>query len=174
LLHRNARNLEKPVASAWGGLFMRHIFFAAALALSGCATSASTSPIVRTQVMDVSQRIAGRYASTWNADDMAAFGALYAADARHVTLAGEFLRGRSQIVAAHRASRARYAEGVRMATRLEGARAITDDAIVAVMILEYVNAPGAAGRVQSARLTLTLARREGEWRIAQAQASDAN
>ena len=121
--------------------------------------------------MEVAQRITDRYASSWNANDMAAFGALYAADARHVTLAGEFLRGRGPIVAAHRASRARYGDGVRMATRLEGARAITNDAIVAVMILEYVNDPSAANRIQSARLTLTLARRDGDWVIAQAQAS---
>lgn len=158
---------------------MRHIILAALLALtplalSGCATSSSTSPIVRTQVMDVSQRIADRYASAWNANDMAAFGALYAADARHVTLGGEFLRGRSQIVAAHRANRASYGDNVRMATRLEGARAITDDAIVAVMVLEYVNAPNAPNRIQSARMTLTLARRDGEWLIAQAQASAPN
>jgi uncharacterized protein (TIGR02246 family) len=156
---------------------MRSIFAAAllalcALALAGCTTSSSTSPIARTSVMDVSQRIADRYASSWNANDMAAFGALYAADARHVTLGGEFLRGRGQIVTAHRANRARYGEGVRMATRLEGARAITDDAIVAVMILEYVNDPAAPNRIQSARLTLTLARRNGEWLIAQAQASE--
>jgi uncharacterized protein (TIGR02246 family) len=158
---------------------MRHIMLVALLALSplalsACATSSSTSPIARTQVMDVSQRIADRYASAWNANDMAAFGALYAADARHVTLGGEFLRGRTAIVAAHRAGRARYGEGVRMATRLEGARAITDDAIVAVMILEYVNDPNAPNRIQSARLTLTLVRRDGDWLIAQAQASEAS
>ncbi len=158
---------------------MRHIILAALLALSalalpGCATSSSTSPIARTQVMDVAQRVADRYASSWNANDMAAFGALYAADARHVTLAGEFLRGRSAIVAAHRAGRARYGDGIRMATRLEGARAITDDAIVSVMIVEYVNDPNAPNRIQSARLTLTLARHGGDWLIAQAQASEPN
>jgi uncharacterized protein (TIGR02246 family) len=155
---------------------MRHIMLAALLALSplglaSCAGAQGGSPIARPQVMDVSQRIADRYASSWNANDMAAFGALYAADARHVTLAGEFLRGRAQIVAAHRATRARYGEAVRMATRLEGARAITDDAIVAVMILDYVNDPSAANRIQSARMTLTLARRGNEWVIAQATAS---
>ena len=158
---------------------MRHIIFAALLAfapltLTACSSSSSTSPIARTQVMDVAQRVADRYASSWNASDMAAFGALYAADARHVTLAGEFLRGRSAIVAAHRAGRARYGDGVRMATRLEGARAITDDAIVSVMTVEYVNDPSAPNRIQSARLTLTLARRDGEWLIAQAQASEVN
>lgn len=158
---------------------MRHILLAALLALSSlglsaCSTSSGSSPIARTQVMDVSQRIADRYASAWNANDMAAFGALYAADARHVTLGGEFLRGRQQIVTAHRASRTNFGDGVRMATRLEGARAITDDAIVAVMIVEYVNAPNAPNRIQSARLTLTLARRSGDWVIAQAQASSPN
>lgn len=99
------------------------------------------------------------------------FGALYAEDARHVTLAGEFLRGRSAIVAAHRGNRARYASDVRMVTRLEGARAITNDAVVAVMIVEYVNDPSAPNRIQSARLTLTLVRRGSDWLIAQAQAS---
>lgn len=156
---------------------MRNIIPAALLAfapvtLAACSTSSSTSPIARTQVMDVAQRVGDRYASSWNANDMVAFGALYAADARHVTLAGEFLRGRTAIVAAHRAGRARYGDGVRMATRLEGARAITDDAIVSVMIVEYVNDPSAPNRIQSARLTLTLVRRDGEWQIAQAQASE--
>lgn len=156
---------------------MRPFFFAAflalsALALPGCTTPSSTSPIARTTVMDTAQRIADRYASSWNANDMGSFGGLYAVDARHVTRGGEFLRGRAQIVAAHRANRARYGEGVRMATRLEGARAITDDAIVAVMIVEYVNQPSAPNRIESARLTLTLARRSGQWVIAQAQASE--
>lgn len=158
---------------------MRHIVFAALLALSplalnACSTSSSTSPIARTHVMDAAQRVADRYASSWNASDMAAFGALYATDARHVTLAGEFLRGRAAIVAAHRAGRARYGDGVRMVTRLEGARAITDDAIVSVMIVEYVNGANPPARIQAARLTLTLARRDGEWVIAQAQASEPN
>jgi uncharacterized protein (TIGR02246 family) len=158
---------------------MRHIVLAALLALSpialsSCATSAGGSPIARTQVMDVAQRIADRYASAWNANDMAAFGALYTSEARHVTLAGEFVRGRAAIVTAHRASRARYGDGVRMATRLEGARAITDDAIVAVMIIEYVNDPNAPNRIQSARLTATLTRQDGEWLIAQAHASAAS
>jgi uncharacterized protein (TIGR02246 family) len=155
---------------------MRSIILAALMALApfalaGCATSTGGSFIARPQVMDVAQRIVDRYASSWNANDMAAFGALYAGDARHVTLGGEFLRGRAAIVAAHRANRARYGEGVRMATRLEGARAITNDAIVAVMILEYVNDPDAPNRIQAARMTLTLARRGGDWVIAQAQAS---
>ena len=155
---------------------MRSIVLAALMAfapfaLSSCATPAAGSFIARPQVMEVAQHIVDRYASSWNANDMAAFGALYAADARHVTLGGEFLRGRAAIVAAHRANRARYGEGVRMATRLEGARAITNDAIVAVMILEYVNDPDAPNRIQAARMTLTLAQRGGDWLIAQAQAS---
>lgn len=156
---------------------MRHIILAvvlaaSALALPACSTTSEM--IQRDQVMETARRVTERYASTWNANDMAGFGALYASDARHVTLGGEFLRGRSQIVAAHRANRARYAADVRMVTRLEGARAITNDAIVSVMILEYVNDPSAPNRIQSARVTLTLARRGGEWQIAQAQASAAN
>jgi uncharacterized protein (TIGR02246 family) len=154
---------------------MRHLLFAALIALAPLAlpacTTASAPYIERTHVMETARRIAERYASTWNANDMGGFGALYAADARHVTLGGDFLRGRAAIVAAHRASRARYAESVRMVTRLEGARAITNDAIVAVMIVEYVNDPARPGEVQAARLTLTMARRGGQWVIAQAHAS---
>jgi uncharacterized protein (TIGR02246 family) len=89
-------------------------------------------------------------------------------------MSGEFLRGRAQIVAAHRANRARYADNVRMVTRLEGARAITNDTIVAVMIVEYVNDQSAPNGIQAARLTCTLARSQGQWLIAQAHASAAN
>lgn len=156
---------------------MRHIILASLLALApfalpGCANTGGAL-IERSQVMESARRISERYASTWNANDMAGFGALYTADARHVTLGGEFLRGRSQIVTVHRDNRAQYASGVRMVTRLEGARAISNDAIVAVMIVEYVNDPGASGGIQAARLTCTLVRQGSEWRIAQAHASRA-
>lgn len=156
---------------------MRHIIIALALGcagfgLSACSTIANPSAMIaRDDVMETARRASERYASTWNASDWGGFGALYAADARHVTLNGAFLRGRSAIVAAHRDSRANYAADVRMVTRLEGARAVTNDAIVAVMIVEYVNDPTAPNRIQSARLTLTLVRRQGDWLIAQAQAS---
>ncbi len=158
---------------------MRQIIFAAlialsALALPACTTTTGSSYIERTQVMEVSRRITADYAAAWNANDMARFGALYATEARHVTMSGEFLRGRSQIVAAHQANRARYADNVRMVTRLEGARAITNDAIVAVMIVEYVNDPSAPNGIQSARLTCTLTRQGGHWLIAQAHASAAS
>lgn len=156
---------------------MRHLLAAAmlaVLALPGCAALQDRPLIERGQVMETARRVSERYASTWNAGDMAGFGALYAADARHVTLNGEFLRGRAAIIAAHRANRGHYAESVRMVTRLEGARAITDDTVVAVMRVEYVNDPAAPGAVQAARLTLTLARRGGAWVIAQAQATAAS
>ena len=152
---------------------MRNIFFAALIALTAfsvqaCASMSGVVPGQRTEVVEVSRRIAERYASTWNANDMAGFGGLYASDARHVTMGGDFLRGRSAIVAAHRANRASYAQGVRMVTLFEGARAITDDTIVSVMRVEYVGTPGGT---QAARLTLTLVHNGGDWQIAQAQAS---
>ncbi|GAM99241.1 hypothetical protein U91I_02886 [alpha proteobacterium U9-1i] len=149
------------------------MMLAASAFVSGCATQTGGAMIARDDVMENSRRIVEAYAASWNAGDMARFGALYAADARHVNTSGEFLRGRSAIVATHRANRERYSAGVRMATRLEGARAITDDAIVAVMIMEIVNDPARPGEVQATRVTLTLARRDGDWLIAQAQASAA-
>jgi uncharacterized protein (TIGR02246 family) len=154
---------------------MRQIIFAAlaamsALALPSCASTPGAL-IERSDVMDASRRVAADYAAAWNAGDMARFGALYTQESRHVTLGGEFLRGRSAIVAAHRASRERYSNNVRMVTRLEGARAITNDAIVAVTIVEYVNDPSAPGGIQAARLTMTLTREGSDWRIAQAHAS---
>jgi hypothetical protein len=60
-----------------------------------------------------------------------------------------------------------------MVTRLEGARAITRDAVVAVIRVEYVNDPSHPGAVQAAILTLTLVERSGQWFIAQAHASEA-
>jgi uncharacterized protein (TIGR02246 family) len=155
---------------------MRTIILAAlaafsAFAMAACETSGGTL-MSRNQVMEVSRRMTAEYAAAWNANDMNRFGALYAEEARHVTMSGEFLRGRDQIVAAHRANRARYAENVRMATRLEGARAITNDTIVAVMIIEYVS-DQSDRNVQAARLTCTLARQNFQWTIAQAHASPA-
>jgi uncharacterized protein (TIGR02246 family) len=158
---------------------MRQLMFAALLALStlalpGCASTTTHSLIARDDVMEVSRRVAADYAAAWNAGDMVRFGALYAPEARHVTLAGEFLRGRQAIVAAHRANRERLADNVRMVTRLEGARAITNDAIVAVMIIEYTNVASAPNGIQSARLTTTLVRDGRNWLIAQAHASPAS
>jgi uncharacterized protein (TIGR02246 family) len=154
---------------------MRYILFAAMLAISPLASSCATAPgamIERGDVMDAARRTTERYAAAWNSGDMNQFGMLYASDARHVTLAGTFLRGRSAIVAAHRDGR--HERGVRMATRLEGARAVSPEAIVSVMIVEYVNEPSAPNRILSARLTVTLVRRGEEWFIAQAHASPAD
>jgi len=157
---------------------MRQLIFAALLALApttlGSCASTTGSPIARESVMESARRIAADYAAAWNTGDMNRFGALYTSEARHVTLAGEFLRGRAAIVTSHRATRARYADNVRMVTRLEGARAITNDAIVAVMIVEYANVANAPNGIQSARLTTTLVRDNGAWRIAQAHASQVN
>jgi len=155
---------------------MRHALAAilfALVPLGACASLSSTPAVLidRGAVMENARRMSERYASTWNAKDMAGFGGLYAADARHVNQSGEFLRGRAAIVTAHRANRERYADSVRMVTRLEGARAITDDTIVAVMIMEIVNDPAQPAAVQATRLTLTLVRRGEDWQIAQAQAS---
>jgi uncharacterized protein (TIGR02246 family) len=158
---------------------MRQLILAAFIACAGllspgCASLLDGQLLERGQVMEISRRIAERYASTWNANDMAGFGALYAGDARHVNVSGDFLRGRAAIVAAHRANRARFAAGVRMATRLEGARAVTNDTIIAVMRMEIVNDPGHPNAVQATLLTLTLANREGQWKIAQAHADAAS
>jgi uncharacterized protein (TIGR02246 family) len=154
---------------------MRQLIFAAlaamAIALPGCASTMPGALIQRDDVMEAARRVSADYAAAWNTGDMNRFGALYTADARHVTLGGEFVRGRQAIIVAHRAGRERAGENARMATRLEGARAITNDAIVAVMIVEYVNAPSP---IQSARLTMTLTRQNGAWLIAQAHASEVN
>ena len=155
---------------------MRHIVLAALLALAPLSLAAcaaqSGARIERGDVMDAARRVSDRYAAAWNTGDMNQFGLLYAPDARHVTLAGVFLRGRAAIVAAHRDGR--HAQGVRMATRLEGARAVSADTIVSVMIVEYVNEPSAPNRIRTARLTVTLVQRDGTWLIAQAHASPAD
>ncbi len=155
---------------------MRQILVAASLALaalsvSACETSPSATALIeRTEVMSVSRALSDRYASAWNAKDMAAFGALYLPDARHVNMSGEFLRGRNTITDVHRRNRASYSPSVRMISQLEGARAITEDAIVAVVRLEIVNDPAKPGGVNSSRVTFTLVRRDNEWKIAQAHA----
>jgi uncharacterized protein (TIGR02246 family) len=143
----------------------------AGLGVSGCETRpASTALIERTEVMTVARTLSDRYASAWNAGDMALFGALYLPDARHVNISGDFLRGRNTIVDVHRRNRASYPASVRMTAQLEGARAITEDAIVAVVRLEIVNDPAKPGVVSPSRVTFTLVRRETDWKIAQAHA----
>ena len=67
-----------------------------------------------------------------------------------------------------------YTSESRHVTRLEGARAITNDAIVSVMIVEYTNVANAPDGIQAARLTTTLVRDGGNWQIAQAHASQVN
>jgi len=153
--------------SAFATLAALGCLFAAA-----CATAPSTSaPLIeRAAVMDGSRMMALRYADAWSASDWAAFGALYTPDARHVNTAGEFWRGRAQIVDVHRKNRLTMAAGVRMTARLEGARAITDDAIVAVIRLEVVNDPAKPGAVSATDVTFTLVERDAQWRIAQAHA----
>jgi len=153
---------------------MRQIILAFFLAAGALATPACTTSapfMQRDTVMDVARRVSADYAEAWNSNDRARFGALFANDARYVNMNGQFLRGRTQIVDTHWTTRATYSPNVRMATRLEGARAITDDTIIAVMRMEQVNMPNAPGGIQAARLTLTLAKRGGAWVIAQAQAS---
>ncbi|MES1158532.1 MAG: SgcJ/EcaC family oxidoreductase [Terricaulis silvestris] len=156
---------------------MRGFLLAFALvtvALGGCTqmqAATSGNYIQRDNVMDTARRVVADYAAAWNANDRGRFGSLFAEDARYVNLSGQFLRGRSQIVATHWSTRATYAPGVRMATRLEGARAVTNDTIVAVMRMEQVNDPSAPGGILAARITLTLVRRGHDWQIAQAQAS---
>ncbi|MBL8560153.1 MAG: SgcJ/EcaC family oxidoreductase [Hyphomonadaceae bacterium] len=154
----------------------RSLFAAAAamasLAASACATAPSApAPIIeRTVVMESARITMLRYADAWSNSDWNGFGALYAADARHVNTAGEFWRGRTQIVDVHKKNRAGLASGVRMTARLEGARAITDDAIVAVVRLEIVNDPSRPGAVNATLVTFTLVHRDDQWRIAQAHA----
>lgn len=157
---------------------MRHLlaalFLAAsASALSGCETFDSPERVGQTTVTEAATGVVSRYAATWNARDMAAFGALFAADARYVNSSGSFLRGRAAIVARHRETRRGYPENAYMVTSLRGARAITDDAIVAVMRLSIREGPKPEA-TYATRLTLTLVRREGAWVIAQAQATTAS
>ncbi|MEZ5996235.1 MAG: SgcJ/EcaC family oxidoreductase [Hyphomonadaceae bacterium] len=145
------------------------VLMAAALALPGCASNGQM--IARASVMETAQRVTADYARAWNANDMYSFGALFAEDARYVNLNGDFVRGRSAIVSVHGRNRSRYPEGVRMTARLEGARAITDDAIVSVMIVRFAGEASPPNGVEAARITLTLVRRGNAWLIAQAQAS---
>lgn len=154
---------------------MRHLMMAALLAaalpmLGACETLNSPSRVQQDTVLEAARGVTRSYARTWNARDMTAFGALYASDARHVNTTGASLRGRAAIVAAHRDNRKRYAERAYMTTSLRGARAITNDAIVAVMAMTIRD--GALPEpISTTRLTLTLVRRDGAWVIAQAQAS---
>jgi uncharacterized protein (TIGR02246 family) len=120
--------------------------------------------------MESARLIVLRYADAWSTGDWPSFGALYAPDARHVNTAGEFWRGRSEIVEVHRKNRAALPASVRMTARLDGARAISEDAIVAVARLEIVNDPAKPGAVSATRVTFTLVERDGQWRIAQAHA----
>lgn len=140
--------------------------------VAACETTASRpQPLIeRTAVMESARLVALRYADAWSSSDWSGFGALHTPDARHVNTAGEFWRGRSEIVDVHRKNRGALPAGVRMTARLEGARAITGDAIVSVVRLEIVNDPSKPGVVTATRVAFTLVEREGAWKIAQAHA----
>jgi uncharacterized protein (TIGR02246 family) len=139
------------------------------LSAAACTTTTQQQPLIeRTTVMDSARMLSLRYADAWSTSDWPGFGALYTADARHVNTTGEFWRGRAQIVDVHRKNRATLPANVRMTARLEGARAISDDAIVAVVRLEIVNDPAKPGAVSATRVTFTLVERDAQWRIAQA------
>lgn len=147
------------------------VFAVGALTTACATTTPKAQPLIeRNMVMESARMVALRYADAWSSSDWPSFGALYTADARHVNTAGEFWRGRAEIVDVHRKNRATFPASVRMVARLEGARAITADAVVAVVRLEIVNDPAKPGAVSATRVTFTLVEREGQWRIAQAHA----
>lgn len=156
----------------------RHLLAALLIAVSAplltsCETIDSPARLHRGTPVEVAAPLIRSYARTWNDRDMTGFGALFAPDARYVNGAGTFIRGRSAIVATHRTVRRQYPETARMSTTLRGARAITNDTIVAVMALTIRDGPKPEA-TYATRVTLTLVRRDSAWVIAQAQATKAS
>jgi ketosteroid isomerase-like protein len=58
------------------------------------------------------RKILSDFAATWNANDMGAFGQLFATDADFVVITGKLLKGRSEIQGYHSGSRAAYIRAV--------------------------------------------------------------
>ena len=154
---------------------LRHLLAAVLIAasaplLTACETMDRPARLRGGTAVEAAAPVVRHYAATWNDRDMTGFGALFASDARYVNGAGTFLRGRAAIVATHRDVRKRYPESARMSTVLRGARAITNDAVVAVMAVTIRDGPKPEA-IYATRLTLTLVRRDGAWVIAHAQAA---
>ncbi len=174
----NARACTRAAILATMRNTKRHLLAALLIALAtpaftACETMDSPARLHSGTPVEAANGVIRKYARTWNDRDMTGFGALFAPDARYVNGAGAFIRGRTAIVATHRNVRKRYPENARMSTTLRGARAITNDTVVAVMALTIRDDPKPEA-LYSTRLTLTLVRRDSAWVIAHAQATTAS
>jgi uncharacterized protein (TIGR02246 family) len=80
---------------------------------------------------ETAHRILASLEASWNRADGAAYGAHFAEDAEFVDIRGELHRGRGAIAGGHQWIFDNIYKGSRMTYRLVGARAVTDDVIVA-------------------------------------------
>ncbi len=111
--------------------------------------------------------IAARFADAWNRHDMAAFAALFHADASFVNRFGTYWRGVEQIVAGHVPIHETIYSDSTLTNEVADVDAICADA--AILHIRSRLSAGAAHPAGAHRIdTMILAvvtRREGEWRI---------
>jgi uncharacterized protein (TIGR02246 family) len=107
--------------------------------------------------------------AAWNAHDMAAFARLFHEDAAFVNVAGRYAHGRAEIEQLHAAAHAAFYRDSAITMRLEDARAVAADLVVAHATSVVRGDERAPGQVRETIMTLVIERRHGDWKISAAQ-----
>lgn len=122
-----------------------------------------------TDAQGIASEVAAGLAAAWNAHDMHAFAFLFHDDAAFVNVAGGYLRGRDDIEQAHAAVHAGPFRHSSLTAEAEDARLLCDDVIIAHVRSELLGDDRAPGQARTARMTLVLEQRGGQWKIVAAQ-----
>src|ERR1044071_8147489 len=113
------------------------------------------------------RKILSDFAATWNANDMGAFGQLFAPDADLVDITGKLLKGRSEIQAYHSDLTARLYKGSRLVWIPADIRFLKRDVALAHVSTEISFNEGKDKRTSFALVVLT--KQGGRWSIASVQ-----
>jgi len=114
---------------------------------------------------DITSAVTAGLAAAWNAHDMHAFACLFHHDAAFVNVAGGYLRGRDEIEHAHAAAHAGPFRQSALTAQAEDARRLSDDVIVARVRSELRGDDRVPGQARTARMTLVMEQRGGQWKI---------
>ena len=120
---------------------------------------------VATDPAAVAADVMARAEQAWNAGDGAAFGALFAAESDFVNVRAEHHRGREAIGRGHQAIFDTIYAGSSVAYRVEMARPLGPDHILAVVGATLDAPSGPLRGVNEARMTIVLAPEGDDWKV---------
>ena len=112
------------------------------------------------------EQIVRQLEAAWNGGDGAAFGAPFAADADFVNVRAEHVRGRDAIVQGHAAIFQTIYAGSAARLTIESMRLLSGDVALVHVHSELTVPAGPLQGQQSARFSMVLTRRGGDWQIA--------